>query len=125
MTRQLATDGTAYRADTESTVDSIRAATAVGAWLALTVLFTAAGSVLVVTGATAVIPAGTPALTVVTLAGLLGATGASPILAEETVRRSVGSLRTTREAVRAVETGGWLTSSSETSEEPHRQSCCA
>lgn len=125
MTQQSTTDTAWYRPITDSTADRIAAAIAVSAWVALTALFAAGGSVLVVTGATAATHTGTIASSVLTLAGVLGATSASPILAEATVRETVSGVETTLETVTptAVE-DDWETSSAEASE-TYRQSCCA
>lgn len=126
MTQQSTTDTAWHRPITESTAGRISAAIAVSAWVALTALFAAGGSILVVTGTTAAIHTGTIASSVLTLAGVLGATSASPILAEATVRKMVSGVETTLDRVTtaAVE-DGWEASSYEASEETYRQSCCA
>lgn len=126
MTQQSTTDTAWYRPITESTADRIAATIAVSAWVALTTLFAAGGSILVVTGTTAAMHTGTVASSVLTLAGVLGATSASPILAEATVRETVSRVEATLETVTstAVE-DEWEASSYETSEETYRQSCCA
>jgi hypothetical protein len=126
MTQQSTTDTAWYRPITESTVERVVPAIAVGAWVALTALFAAGGSILVVTGTAAAIHTGTIASSVLTLAGVLGATGAAPILAEETVRETVSGVETTLETVTSTAVADdWEASSYEANEETHRQSCCA
>jgi hypothetical protein len=126
MTQRSTTDTAWYRAITESTADRIAAAIAVSAWVALTALFAAAGSILVVTGTTAATHTGTIASPVLALAGVLGATSASPILAEATVRETVNGVKTVLETTTstAIE-DDWEASSYEASDETYRQSCCA
>lgn len=126
MTRQSTTDTAWYRPITEPTVDRVATALAVSAWVALTALFVAGGSILVVTGTTAAIHTETVVFSVLTLAGVLGATSASPILAEAAVRELVSRVETTLDEVTSTAAeGDWEGSSYEAGEETHRQSCCA